>query len=393
MSLGLPDNWNAVEAQAAKVDKVNPGQIGEVAEQFEKASENTGDHSAQLKNAAAPLQEGGVWKGPAAESFFEYVANVASAGDRVKAKLSDAAEELTTLQEKLSEIKRKITDAKESAKMEIEDRNERAESEAREAEGTIQAAAGGGDGGAGGGGADPEAIRNAAREANRRTAEQATEKIKGLMNQANQAIKQAQRLMQQEIEGGGYSQVPMPGDAQSQMSSTGGVSAAGGAPSVGSGGGGGGGGAAAAAGGGGEAVAAGGGGGGMGSSGGPPAGPPPGNVEQWIKEAIKILQDNGIPVTEENIDQIWTIIEHESGGDPHAINDWDSNAAKGTPSKGLMQCIDPTFDAHAVPGHTDIWDPVDNIVAGVAYTFDRYGSLEQHPGIASIASGGGYQPY
>lgn len=134
-------------------------------------------------------------------------------------------------------------------------------------------------------------------------------------------------------------------------------------------------------------------GGGLGPSGGPPAGPPPGNVDQWIREAIRILQENGYPVTEENIRQIWTIIQHESGGDPNAINTWDSNAAKGTPSKGLMQTIDPTFDAHALPGHTDIWNPVDNIVAGVAYTFDRYGSLENHPGLASIASGGGYQPY
>lgn len=134
-------------------------------------------------------------------------------------------------------------------------------------------------------------------------------------------------------------------------------------------------------------------GGGLGSSGGPPAGSPPGNVDQWIREAIKILQENGIPVTEDNIDEIWTIIEKESGGDPNAINNWDSNAAKGTPSKGLMQTIDPTFDAHALPGHTDIWNPVDNIIAGVRYTFDRYGGFDNHPGLASMASGGGYQGY
>ncbi|WP_344056415.1 transglycosylase SLT domain-containing protein, partial [Prauserella halophila] len=220
----------------------------------------------------------------------------------------------------------------------------------------------------------------------RQTASQAAEQIKGLLAQANQAIKKAQRLMKQEIGGsGGYSQVTKPGQVQSQMADTGGISNPGSAPSVGGGGSGGGGGA--------ETAVGGGGGGGLGSSGGPPAGPPPGNVEQWIKEAIKVLQENGIPVTEENIDQIWTIIEHESGGDPRAINDWDSNAAKGTPSKGLMQCIDPTFDSHALPGHGDIWDPVDNIIAGVSYTFDRYGSLEQHPGLESIASGGGYQPY
>jgi len=378
----MPDNWGDVEAQAAKVEKVNPGQIQGVAQQFRKASENTGDHSTSLKNAAAPLQEGGVWNGDAADAFFDYVGKVAAAGARVKSKLDEAAEELSSLQQQLSEIKNKINETKKSAEKTINERNEKAEQEAQEAERTVQAAHG--DGGSGGG-RDPEAIREQARQANRQTASQATERIKSLMNQANQAIKKAQRLMKQEIDGGGYSQVPVPGGAQSQMASTGGISGGGSAPSVGGSSGG--------SGGGGGDVAAAAGGGGLGSSGGPPAGPPPGNVEQWIKEAIKILQQNGIPVTEENIDQIWTIIEHESGGDPRAINDWDSNAAKGTPSKGLMQCIDPTFDAHAVPGHTDIWNPVDNIVAGVRYTFDRYGSLDQHPGLASIASGGGYQPY
>ncbi|CCH35493.1 transglycosylase SLT domain-containing protein [Actinosynnema sp. NPDC047251] len=141
----------------------------------------------------------------------------------------------------------------------------------------------------------------------------------------------------------------------------------------------------------------GGGGGGMsglGSSGGPPAGgPPPGNVEQWIREAIKILQAAGIPVTEANINQIWTIIEKESGGNPHALNDWDSNAVAGTPSKGLMQCIDPTFQAHKLPGHEDIWNPVDNIIAGVRYTFSRYGGFDGHPGLKAMAGGGGYQGY
>ena len=116
-------------------------------------------------------------------------------------------------------------------------------------------------------------------------------------------------------------------------------------------------------------------------------------MDQWIREAIEILRANGIPVTEADIDKIWTIIQKESGGDPHAINDWDSNAAKGTPSKGLMQCIDPTFQAHKLPGHDDIYDPVDNIIAGVRYTFDRYGGFEGHPGLKSMAGGGGYQGY
>lgn len=145
--------------------------------------------------------------------------------------------------------------------------------------------------------------------------------------------------------------------------------------------------------GGGGGYSGGGGGGGMGSSGGPPAGPVPGNVREWLREAIKELQAAGINVTDADIPKIWQIIQHESGGDPHAINDWDSNAANGTPSKGLMQTIDPTFNSYKLPGHGDIWNPVDNICAGVNYTISRYGSIDNTPGLASMASGGAYQGY
>lgn len=138
----------------------------------------------------------------------------------------------------------------------------------------------------------------------------------------------------------------------------------------------------------------GGGGGGLGSSGGPPAGgPPPGNVQEWIKQAIEELRKQGINVSEADAQRIWQIIQHESGGNPHAINNWDSNAAKGTPSKGLMQCIDPTFNSYKLPGHNDIWNPVDNICAGVNYAISRYGSLGNVPGIKATASGGSYVGY
>jgi WXG100 family type VII secretion target len=138
----------------------------------------------------------------------------------------------------------------------------------------------------------------------------------------------------------------------------------------------------------------GGGGGGLGPSGGPPAGgPPPGNVQEWIKQAIEILRQNGINVSEADAQRIWQIIQHESGGNPQAINNWDSNAAKGTPSKGLMQCIDPTFNSYKLAGHNDIWNPVDNICAGVNYALSRYGSLANVPGIKATASGGSYVGY
>ncbi|MEU1985286.1 transglycosylase SLT domain-containing protein [Nocardia sp. NPDC019395] len=128
-------------------------------------------------------------------------------------------------------------------------------------------------------------------------------------------------------------------------------------------------------------------------SGGPPLTKPEGEVAEWINEAIKIMQENGVPVDESDAAIIATMIEKESSGNPHALNDWDSNWEKGTPSKGIMQCIDPTFDAHSLPGHKDIWNPVDNIIAGTRYAISRYGSLENTPGMKSLNSTGDYTNY
>ncbi|SPL95189.1 Phage tail length tape-measure protein [[Actinomadura] parvosata subsp. kistnae] len=129
--------------------------------------------------------------------------------------------------------------------------------------------------------------------------------------------------------------------------------------------------------------------GGYGSSGPPPAVQPTGQVKEWIEQAMAILERNGVPRSKMDPVAIATIIKHESGGNPHAINTWDSNAARGTPSKGLMQTIDPTFNAYALNGHKDIWNPVDNIIAGVRYAVSRYGSVSNVPGLR----GNGYVGY
>ncbi|WP_329412017.1 transglycosylase SLT domain-containing protein [Nocardia vinacea] len=128
-------------------------------------------------------------------------------------------------------------------------------------------------------------------------------------------------------------------------------------------------------------------------SGGPPRSRPSGQTGQWINEALRVLRENGYDTRNISAADIATIIQHESGGNPNAINLWDSNAAKGIPSKGLMQTIDPTFNAYSVPGHRDIWNPVDNIVAGVRYAIHRYGSVSNVPGVANLHGGGSYVGY
>ncbi|MBA2951504.1 transglycosylase SLT domain-containing protein [Streptomyces himalayensis] len=98
------------------------------------------------------------------------------------------------------------------------------------------------------------------------------------------------------------------------------------------------------------------------------------NLDGWIKESLDVMAANGIPGT---YDGIHRNIMRESSGNPKAINNWDSNAAKGTPSKGLLQVIDPTFQAYHVPGTSmDIYDPVANITAACNYAADRYGSID-----------------
>jgi len=129
------------------------------------------------------------------------------------------------------------------------------------------------------------------------------------------------------------------------------------------------------------------------SSGGAPAAMPTGNVKQWIEEAKEILLKHGYKASQLDEAGINMIIQHESSGNPHIQNDWDSNAAAGHPSKGLMQTIDSTFDAHSLPGHKDIWNPVDNIIAGVRYAISRYGSISNVPGVYAVNHGGSYVGY
>lgn len=70
-----------------------------------------------------------------------------------------------------------------------------------------------------------------------------------------------------------------------------------------------------------------------------------------------------VDVSAGDIAHILNVIQHESGGRSNAVNNWDSNAAKGTPSKGILQFIDPTFQHYAMPGHTNILNPLDQLLA------------------------------
>lgn len=120
---------------------------------------------------------------------------------------------------------------------------------------------------------------------------------------------------------------------------------------------------------------------------------PPARVRAWIDEAVQVLREHGYRAEQVDPRAIATIIHHESGGNPSAVNHHDSNAARGTPSAGLMQTIPPTFHRYRLPGYGDILDPVDNIIAGTRYAVERYGSVSKVPGLLSLAAGGRYRGY
>lgn len=97
-------------------------------------------------------------------------------------------------------------------------------------------------------------------------------------------------------------------------------------------------------------------------------------VQQWTGVASQALMMTG-QFTPQNLQALMYQMQTESGGNPMAINGWDVNAINGTPSKGLMQVIDPTFQANKMPGYNNIYAPLDNILASIRYALGKYGSL------------------
>ncbi len=107
-------------------------------------------------------------------------------------------------------------------------------------------------------------------------------------------------------------------------------------------------------------------------------------VERWRNTVIRALKKNGFEASDSQVNAWMRVIQRESNGDPRAINNWDSNAAAGIPSKGLVQTIEPTFNAYKFPGHNNIFNGYDNLLAGIAYAAARYG---RGPGMFARVSG------
>lgn len=116
-----------------------------------------------------------------------------------------------------------------------------------------------------------------------------------------------------------------------------------------------------------------------------------GDAERWRPLMRKMLEHYKHPLSW--LDVSMRRLKQESNGNPRAINNWDSNAAAGMPSVGLMQVIRPTYQAHKDPDfdkppylHGVSTDGAANIAASMRYTMKQYGSLP-----AGYGRAGGYK--
>lgn len=103
-----------------------------------------------------------------------------------------------------------------------------------------------------------------------------------------------------------------------------------------------------------------------------------GRLGSWIRQAMAITRAPGGWFR-----ALYNLAMHESSGNPLAQNNWDANARRGTPSKGLFQLIQPTFNRHHAPGLTNIWNAVHNGAAAIRYIRSRYRSIYNIPSYRS----------
>lgn len=111
-------------------------------------------------------------------------------------------------------------------------------------------------------------------------------------------------------------------------------------------------------------------------------------VQRWGGQVKQALAANGLSTSQDMIDRVLRQIATESSGNEKAVqgNIGDINNITGDLAKGLMQTISATFNAYKFPGHGDIFNGYDNLLAALNYAKSRYGSS-----LSFLGNGHGYE--
>ncbi|WP_291280007.1 peptidoglycan DD-metalloendopeptidase family protein [Galactobacter sp.] len=121
-----------------------------------------------------------------------------------------------------------------------------------------------------------------------------------------------------------------------------------------------------------------------GGAGGSMGSPDGAGVSRWRGQVKKALAANGLPTTGPYVNAWMRQIKTESGGNPRAVGGTDG-LADGR-ATGLLQTKPGTFRAHAFPGHKDIFNGYDNMLAAMRYAKGRYPNM-----LSVIGHGHGYK--
>lgn len=110
-------------------------------------------------------------------------------------------------------------------------------------------------------------------------------------------------------------------------------------------------------------------------------------VQRWADQVKQALSANGLSTSDGMVQKVLRQIQTESGGNEKAVQGGytDVNTISGDLAKGLMQTISATFNAYKFPGHGNIFNGYDNLLAALAYAKNRYGS-----NLSFLGQGHGY---